>query len=534
VSARDLNLAIAASIYRNWNFNLVLATPLRKGYDISVMVTKRDVLSDMTFGHRIAEEEVDALSSYFVETDTWRRLVSGQVDVVYGPKGAGKSALYTLLLQRSSDLFDQGIVVKPGENPRGAPAFKDLVVDPPTTEREFVGLWKLYILCLLSDLFADVGCNGAHARKIREVLEAEHLAPTGSLKALVRAALDYVRKAMRLEGLQGGVEFDPITGMPKGFLGKISFHEPSKEARASGIASIDDLLVDANEELVDQGFTAWILLDRLDVAFAESLTLEQEALRALFKVYLDVSGLDRVRLKIFLRSDIWRRITEEGFREASHITKTLTISWNTQSLMNLVARRAIQNAHVQEYYDVTPAEVLSSAAAQREFFYRFSPQQVEVGPNKPETFDWIVGRCRDGSRQTAPREVIHLMSSLREEQVRRLEVGEPEPEDGTLFVRTAFKDALQVVSKVRLEQTLYAEYPKLKRYLETLRGEKTSHSVESLSRLWRVTPEEAGRVAQQLAEIGFFELRGPKNDPEYWVPFLYRDALDLVQGSADY
>jgi ABC-type lipoprotein export system ATPase subunit len=30
---------------------------------------------------------------YFVETDQWKRLLRGEVDIVYGPKGSGKSAL---------------------------------------------------------------------------------------------------------------------------------------------------------------------------------------------------------------------------------------------------------------------------------------------------------------------------------------------------------------------------------------------------------------------------------------------------------
>lgn len=45
---------------------------------------KRDVLSSSNFGQRIAEEEGDALQSYFVETDQWKRIFSGEVDVVYG------------------------------------------------------------------------------------------------------------------------------------------------------------------------------------------------------------------------------------------------------------------------------------------------------------------------------------------------------------------------------------------------------------------------------------------------------------------
>ena len=55
-------------------------------------MAKRDVLAVIDFGHRVAEEESDALLGYFVETDHWRRLYAGSVDVIYGPKGSGKSA----------------------------------------------------------------------------------------------------------------------------------------------------------------------------------------------------------------------------------------------------------------------------------------------------------------------------------------------------------------------------------------------------------------------------------------------------------
>jgi hypothetical protein len=66
------------------------------------------------------------------------------------------------------------------------------------------------------------------------------------------------------------------------------------------------------------------VLDRLDVAFADSEGLERNALRALFRVYRDMQGLNNVSVKILLRDDIWARITDEGFREASHITRAVT------------------------------------------------------------------------------------------------------------------------------------------------------------------------------------------------------------------
>jgi hypothetical protein len=120
-------------------------------------MSKKELLRRIDFGQRIAEEEGAALAGYFVETDNWRRLAGGEIDVVYGPKGSGKSALYSLLMTRANTLFDQRVLLAPGEKPRGTPAFSDLVSDPPASEREFVSLWKIYLLSLLCAVFEDYG-----------------------------------------------------------------------------------------------------------------------------------------------------------------------------------------------------------------------------------------------------------------------------------------------------------------------------------------------------------------------------------------
>lgn len=124
------------------------------------------------------------------------------------------------------------------------------------------------------------------------------------------------------------------------------------------------------------------------------------------------------------------------------------------------------------------------------------------------------------------------MTCLREIQIASLEIGEPEPEGRQLFARKAFKQALPEVSKVRLEQTLYAEHPGLQPLIRNLQGGKTLQTVQSLSFLWKFDSlenpvEKTAEVANQLVDAGFFERRGQ----EYWIPFLYRDALELVQGA---
>jgi hypothetical protein len=503
----------------------------------STGVNKHDVLQSVSFGQRIAEDEVDDLASYFVETDQWKRIYSGQVDVVYGPKGSGKSAIYSLLMARTNELFDRGIVAAAAENPRGTPAFRDLVTDPPASEAEFVALWKLYLLCLIAQAFREYGLTGPSADALTSPLVEARLIEREkgrTLQGLLRGVREYARRLLNAEAIEGGFTFDPVTGMPNGVTGKITLREPTAAESERGLISADTLLSHANAALAEADFSLWLVLDRLDVAFAESEELEKNALRALFKVYLDLAAHHRLSLKIFLRTDIWQRITLEGFREASHITRHVTITWDPQSLLNLAVRRIINNPSLRAYYGVvTPSSVLANVEAQAAFFYRLVPDQVEVGSNKPKTFVWILSRTRDATGVNAPRELIHFLSSLRDEQLRMLEIGHAPPGGDVLFDRAAFKSALPTVSKVRLEQTVYAEYPSLRARLEGLEGEKTQQYPATLAEIWGINAAAALSIANQLVEIGFFERRGTKEEPAFWVPFLYRDALSMVQGSAD-
>lgn len=292
----------------------------------AAIVDCRSVLQGLSFGQRIAEEERDNLARYFVETDQWRRVSRGEVDIVYGPKGSGKSALYFLLLDRKESFAGNNVTLITAENPRGTPVFSDLKMDPPANEREFTNLWKLYLLSLLGRTISERKTSLPGAEPLIERLtDAGLLESVGGLKALLRAVRDYIR---RFNGFEGGINFDTVSGTPSGVTGKILFELPSSEHRRRGVTSVDELFELANKILESAGEYIWILLDRLDVAFAETSDLEQNALRALFKTYLDLLGFERFRLKIFLRSDIWSRLTQSGFREASHITRTTTISWN--------------------------------------------------------------------------------------------------------------------------------------------------------------------------------------------------------------
>jgi hypothetical protein len=503
----------------------------------AAIMKRLDLLRQMSFGSQVAEDEVNALASYFVETNQWARIAKGEIDIIRGEKGAGKSAIYSLLMTKIGDFFDNGILLVAAENPRGATVFKDLVADPPTTEQGFLLLWKLYALTIITQQLRDYGVRGANAERLYRTLEDEKLLEKDfSLVGVLRSVRDYAKRILTLEAFEGGITIDPATQMPSGLVGRIVLREPSSDMKAKGIFSIDNLFGILDAALSEANLKVWVLLDRLDVAFVDNPELEANALRALIRAYGDIHNRDQISLKIFLREDIWKRITATGYREASHLIRYVVLDWTTSTLLNLIIRRLLNNPPLIKEFSIDRDAVLQDAAQQEHLFYRCFPKQVEQGPQKAPTLKWLVTRCADGTGKTAPRELIHLLKSILEQEIKRLEHGGGPAADDKLFDRSVFKAALPEVSNARVNQYLYAEYPDLRPFVTKLEKQKTAQTLDSLAELWGLSKEAAATKAKELVEIGFFEERmerGSRANPTYWVPFLYRDALGLVQGKAD-
>lgn len=149
-----------------------------------------DLLKRVSFGSQVAEDEVNELANYFVETNDWTRISRGEIDIVRGEKGAGKSAIYSLLMQKSGEYFDDNIILVAAENPQGDAVFKTLSHNPPTTEKEFIVLWKLYSLALIAQQLRDYDIRGGDIERVYAALEDEKLLTREfSLAGLLREGL---------------------------------------------------------------------------------------------------------------------------------------------------------------------------------------------------------------------------------------------------------------------------------------------------------------------------------------------------------
>jgi len=497
-------------------------------------ISKREILSKLNFGKIIAEEERDNLRAYFVETEFWRRVYRGDVDIVYGEKGAGKSAIYVLIDSLETELFDKNVLLVSAEHVRGSVVFKALVTDPPTSEREFVYLWKLYFAALIGQSLRDYELLEDCSKPAIDALQASGLLHKRDvpLTAILKSVMDYAKR-VRPTGVESTVHLDQHSGLATGVTGRILFGEPTTKEREEGTISADELLSLLNENLRRAKYTLWILMDRLDVAFEENDELEENALRALFRTYLDIANNACISLKIFLRSDIWNRITRRGFREATHLTRGEVISWNDKSLFNLVMRRLLANQSIVENFSVDRDAVLQSEGEQWNLFRRLFPEKVDQAEKKPLTFDWLLTRVEDSSGRRTPRDLVLFLNELVKQEISRLERGGSENDGETLFDRNSFKASLPAVSLYRLERTLYAEHPRLRDKVEMLRGGKSELSIENLRGVWHLDQSETGKIADELVEVGFFRKKQTEGvGTTYWIPFVFRPALELTMGRA--
>lgn len=496
------------------------------------MLSRLNLLKELDFGESVAEDEDDdRLASYFVETDTWNRLINGEVDIVYGAKGSGKSAMYKHLLYNKDALNKRRIALLPAENISGTAVFKSVLSSQELSENSYKHIWFLYIISIIAKYINELEEQTHQSKEFISRVKNEGLLEGNGLRHILSNVKDYVINLFKRLEFQGGLHWDSNTLMPE-FTGKIALSEPSLEQKKLGFISVYDVLDMAEEALRSLNIETWIIFDRLDVSFSENPSIEKVAIRTLFQVYNDLKSYEKINLKIFIRDDIWKRITDGGFREASHINKYVTIKWDELTLMHLITSRILDNEILINLWRLDKKAILSNSREQEKLFYKVFPKQIDSGEKKPKTFNWMLSRVRDGNRVVAPRELIQLINEAKKIQIKDLEIGNAsDNEYEELIERRAIKDALKEVSKIRLEQTIYAEYYHLKEFIELLEGQKAEQTLESLSLIYQKYKDDRDikEIVEDLVDIGIFE----KRTNTYWVPFIYRPALKLVQGRVE-
>jgi hypothetical protein len=480
-----------------------------------------DILKTIDFGSGVAEDESTSLSNYFLPTATWESVLKGKVDLVYGAKGSGKSALYLSLLQTAPSLRRSGTHVIAAENPSGSPAFTALRDESVHTELSLRILWRIYFLALSVEEADTLKITGAGFDAAQEYLRVEKLLMRPvSKKDFITTALRWIKK-QRIRAVKPGVEINNM-GTPSGVNASIELGDNYESIEGS----IDRLYKDVHSDLIRLGIRFWFAVDRLDAAFDQKGELENNALRALFTVYLDFVPLSQISIKIFLRDDIWDRMLNfGGFTEQSHLVRKATLRWDRDNLLHLVYTRLLAHSSTLSGYGFLNSSTSEPLVGQWKAFHTIFPKKMASGKSS-ESFNWLYKRLENGKGLVTPRDLIQACSFAKLEQSRRLELGHLDNSE-SLISTASLVEAWRQLSLNKLTAELYAEYPVLKKYIERFTLGKAKVSSAKIAEVFTDNPE----ALNTLTELGFFLKTARNSVDQYEIAQVYRPALSIKQGS---
>jgi hypothetical protein len=341
---------------------------------------------------------------------------------------------------------------------------------------------------------------------------------------LLNKARNAIRRVFSPKELKGTLKD------PSGYeiSGEIVLADP--EIEPSNCIDFNRIFTLINDRLQACSIKVWILLDRLDDAFPGNPALEKIALRSLLNAYKDIAGLDCLKLKVFIRDDIYKKITEtEGFRSLSHINAKAmqAIQWTEEKLLHLFFERLLYNNIFKEYLKFLgykPEDVISDEDRQISLLTIFR-DQVDVGPKNPKTFRWVLNHIKDGNGISTPRDLISFIEKARLYQIEYWRRNGIERDIDYLISPVVLKQAWSDVSKEKLDTQIYAEYPHLKQHIEAFRNGKAEHNSQTLL---NILGSDWETIMSELQFIGFID-----NKASTWkIPFIYREALGISQGKA--
>ena len=487
------------------------------------MATKTEVLRKLNLGNSVAEFD-EALENYFVETETFRALVRGEGDIIAGDKGTGKTAMFRILQKRFGSIPELAKVeVITGFNPDGPPVFERLASAHVMREGQYATVWKAYILSLVGNWLLSIydGAMTENMVTLDKVLRAVGLRTQDDHPTTVFSKLaNLYRKLTDPESIDVTVTITP-DGIP--FVsGRVNLGDDGEST--TGIPHRTALAL-LDRAVAESDFQAWVILDRLDEAFQGYPSVEVPALRALLRTFLDLQEFSHLRLKLFLRKDLFRRIIGSGFVNLTHVNaRKIEIVWDDDDLLDLLARRIKDN---QQFLGEVGLDVDASVD---DVMLTIFPSQVDTGERRPSTKKWILSRIRDSNDVKAPRNLIDLVQKAQDAQLRREQrdssrYGQNDP----LIQSEAIKRGLAALSEARVEDTLLAEASgEVARFIELFRGGKAEHNEGSLTSLLDLEIDQLSDAIMSLVQIGFLERIGSS----YKVPMLYRDGLGITQGKA--
>ena len=296
----------------------------------------------------------------------------------------------------------------------------------------------------------------------------------------------------------------------------------------------------------------WLFVgyDELDTIGGSDWELMARLVRGLVAFWSDYGRRwQRIRAKIFLRSDLFRRHADMGTADFAKLAANRSeLEWSDADILGMLVKRiANTSVRLADYcrrarISFTQDEALGLPPKIEKpgdaypLLERFAGEFMGAGRKKGYVRNWVLDHLRDGNAQISPRTLVRLFEQAARKDARNLTLRPPR-----LLHPTALRDALDDVAQDHVTQAINNEWPWLHGVRERLRSQRLvpwsrAEVVSLLNSAWdgawssgearRIRPpaERPEQLVDYLVELGVFRRRW---DDRIDVPDLYLFGLDL-------
>ena len=495
-----------------------------------------ELLTSLRLGSEVAESD-DELQDLFVPIAAFHEMVYDEADLILGPKGSGKTAIFRMMADDDFAIASlDDVDILPAFNTQGDIMFQHLrrEIGMPT-EEQLRTVWTAYILTFAGWHIVEM-YNTPAVEKLKEVLELAGLPQSGQKpQSIWKALVDRFARLTKPIGVEA--KFGMGTGMPN-VEGRLEYQEESPTPtpqKDSPFASLDvnAVVLAMIDALRSTGRRCWIIFDRLDEAFEDDPEFERLALRALMRAHSNISSYGKeFRTKLFLRDDVLDRVTNDaGFVNLTHL-RSMRISWTRNQLLDMLVKRIIISdlalKHLHHRGVKNQAGVLRAILPT----VNESSGKKSRGNRSSELIDpltYLISKSSDATLEINPRNVISMIRSARTIELAACQVKDPELNGNAQppIKQESFVRAWQQLSSKRLVDTLYAENNSLREIIESFRNGPQGFGGNFLrSHLNQsgVPSSEIDSKLRALQYCGFLKLTGRNL---YRIADLYRPGLGL-------
>jgi cellulose biosynthesis protein BcsQ len=475
---------------------------LKRSTVLSNIAQRWKIIENLRFPEVNAAEQGQDLSLVFQRTTDFERFLDDTTCLIRGRKGTGKTALYWLFLQHKNAAqklahgrLDNTVFLSAhGRFQESRPSrdeFQDIHKTLQQDGGTWEAFWRAYLLlrCYQQDLFKfPQGKKGAKFSELKTTIN------------------NVPRERWQSESTQALLQL-------------------STNSKLRPIVK-DAVSILLNDETRNKSQKLWFLYDDLDEDFSEAGEVRQQALTGLFQLVqsCEANRLTEIRFKIFLREDIWNRLS---FDNKSHFTgRYIILQWTRIDFLRLALRQAIQSDFKNLVDRISPVAVESIDQANEDAI----DKALEIlwgsrrrGGNKSKKVSrWVYERLTDSSGTTFPRSLSILLTEAKEQELTYKGQSSSKFRADRLLQGTSLEFGLKKASEKRCEE-IKEEYPNLINFFELLNGKSALLEKEQLQEIWQKSAvsiiENFEEFASFLGEIGIIEWR--EKDKRYKFADIY-------------